>query len=57
MELVRLGKDGRITLPARLRRSLEIKKGVEFIVECSERGLVLRPLPRLVNKARSECQV
>lgn len=52
VEIVRLGKDGRITIPARSRRSLEIKKGAVFVVECSEQGLVLRPLPRLVDKAR-----
>jgi len=53
VELVRLGKDGRITIPARLRRNLEIKKGAVFIVECSEQGLVLRPVPRLVDTAGS----
>jgi AbrB family looped-hinge helix DNA binding protein len=53
VEIVRLGKDGRITIPARLRRNLEIKKGAVFIVECSEQGLVLRPVPRLVDATGS----
>ncbi len=52
VEFVRLGRDGRITIPVRLRKSLGLKKGAEFVIECSERDSVLRLV--LSKHARTE---
>jgi AbrB family looped-hinge helix DNA binding protein len=43
---VRVGKNGRITIPVEFRRKLGIKEGDILEIEALEGKIVLRPVPK-----------
>jgi AbrB family looped-hinge helix DNA binding protein len=45
-KIVRVGKNGRITIPVEFRRKLGIKEGDILEIEVVDRKIVLRPVPK-----------
>ena len=43
---VKVGKNGRITIPAEIRKTLGIKEGDILEIEVADGKIILRPVPK-----------
>lgn len=57
METVTVTSKGQITLPADMRRRLEIAKGTKLILICEGKALKLIPVPKLSQLAGIDKEV
>ena len=44
---MKVGRNGRITIPSVLRKKFGIKEGDQLIAELTEEGILFRPIPKL----------
>ncbi len=47
--VVKVGRDGRITIPKQIREQCGIKVGDRLILEATENSIVLKPFPNLLD--------
>ena len=52
--LVRVQEKGQVTIPARIRKKLKLKKGDLVLFEETEAGMMIRPAEVLVSQALAE---
>jgi len=52
--LVRVQEKGQVTIPARIRKKLKLKKGDLVLFEKTEAGMMIRPAEVLVSQALAE---
>ena len=49
--VVKVTRRGQTTIPAEIRQKLGIKEGDQLLVEATEKGALLKPIPRLEDMA------
>ena len=47
--IVKVSKQGQITIPLKIRRQCGIKEGDRLIVEATEKGILFKPMPKLLD--------
>jgi len=57
METVTVTAKGQITIPANLRRKLEIAEGEQLIIVCEGEILKITPIPRLSKLAGADKEI
>jgi len=49
--VVKVTRRGQTTIPVKIRKQCEIKEGDKLIVEVTEKGILFKPIPKLVDMA------
>jgi AbrB family looped-hinge helix DNA binding protein len=52
MSVVRLGRQGRLVVPAELRRSLDLHEGSELTISTDGRRLIMEPRAEVLRRVR-----
>ena len=50
-KIVKITRKGQTTIPAKIRKQLDIKVGDELAVETIDQQIIFKPIPRLENCA------
>ena len=49
--VVKVTRRGQTTIPLEIRKKCQIKEGDKLIVEITDRGIMFKPIPRLLDMA------
>jgi AbrB family looped-hinge helix DNA binding protein len=49
--MVKVTRRGQITIPSKLRKQCGIKEGDSLLVEVTEKGILFKPIPKLLDMA------
>ena len=50
-KVVKVTRRGQITIPVQIRRQCKIKEGSKLFVQVTEKGLLFKPVPNLLDMA------
>ena len=55
--IVKVTRRGQTTIPVDIREQCGIKEGDQLLVQLTEKGILFKPIPKLLEMAGNRCRV